>query len=58
MASDRGVTSLAERIQAAIDYHAKEFDMTVAEGVGVLECIKFRPIAAAEEDEEDEEPVA
>lgn len=38
--SKEGVEALGDYIEAKIDYFRKEYDMTYAEVVGVLECIK------------------
>ena len=39
--SQRAVESLSKAISDAIDYHSIEFNMTLAEAIGVLEIVKI-----------------
>ncbi len=55
MASNRGVIALGEAIDEALLWHSKEFHLSNAEGVGVLEFAKARLIAAAIEESEEED---
>ena len=55
MASDRGVDSLTETIQQAVDYHAREFHMTIAEGLGVLEYVKFKMMDAHDKETKEDD---
>ena len=43
---------LYEKIETAINYMAKEYEMSIMQVVGVLEDIKFRWLRSAQEDEE------
>ena len=55
MASDKGVTRLQEAIHATCHYHAQEYELTVAEVVGVLQ-IEQMDIWNGTEDDSDEQP--
>lgn len=48
--SKEGVEALSEYIDAKIDYFRKEYEMTYAEVIGVLECTKFNLLNEDEEE--------
>ena len=54
--SEEGQQRLAEALERTLDYHAREYDLTYAEILGVLNLIMFNLMCDASTPESDEPP--
>ena len=56
--SDEGQQRLADALQQSLDYHAREYELTYAEIIGVLQLIMFNLMCDACSPDPDEAPEA